>query len=100
MSTPEVKTVKLINGEEFLCTIPSQTESTYNIHKPMVLSADHTGNFQLMPWMLVEDETLVIGIDKVLAMGEAMESLAKGYLDATTERLIDTPPEKKLVLPN
>jgi len=95
----KVQTVKLTTGEEFLATIANDDGANITFDKPMVLI--DTGNgFQLIPWiMTLESEVVTIALTNVLVMGEAQESISQGYLNATGEQVIQTPPTQGIITP-
>ena len=95
-----VFTVKLINGEEFLCTIGDKTPTETVFNKPMVLMNTGQG-FQLIPWMVtLAEEYVTLDNKNVLFVGEAQSEISEGYLEATGEKLIQTPKDAGIVLPN
>lgn len=103
--TETVYTVKLRNGEEFiatksLITPKSDPEKIYEFEKPMVLVNTGQG-FQLIPWITTIKATgVTLPQSEILVISETNDELAEGYIDATTESLIETPEHAGLVLPN
>jgi hypothetical protein len=94
-----VTTVKLTTGEEFLAVISNGDEDEITFNKPMVLI--DTGNgFQLIPWiMTLESEDVTLALKNIMFMGETQEAIAQGYLSATEEQLIQTPPTQGIITP-
>ncbi len=76
---------KLTSGEELVARLDKEDESTYTIHKPMVLVAGEKG-LGLAPFMfsVSQDGKFVLNLTAVACIAKTAKELADQYTTQTT----------------
>lgn len=84
-SIGEVVTMKLVTGEEIIGKLASETDTHYNIARPLTLVAGPKG-LGLQPWLFTVDteKTIKFPKDKVIVIDSTMKEMADSYLTGTT----------------
>jgi len=81
----EVVTVKLITSEEIVGKLKGETDSHYEIERPLALVMGQ-GGLGLQPWLFTvdADKAIKISKDKVLVIEGTMKAMADSYLSGTS----------------
>lgn len=101
MSNDKVTSLKLITGEEIICTVVSSGD-TIEIKKPLVLSVQQVGQGQfglaLSPWALSNPDIGLITLDKSVIVANFVPSkeVKRQYLLQTTGIDLGAPSSLKL----
>jgi len=78
-----VRQMKLISGDEIVCLISSDNDSTYLVETPLQvqLVVGTIGKYQLIPWFALSSSTL-ISIDKrnIISHCEVDEDIKRHYI--------------------
>lgn len=101
--TPEVLLVKLASGEEIIGKVVELNEGASQVESPLVvvMRPDNSGGVSIsfIPFMaLAENDTVLLMRMHVQAIAKPKEETIKNYLRAIGDTLIETPPEKKILL--
>jgi hypothetical protein len=77
-------TIKLISGEELLARYESENETTLNVSKPAVLTANANG-MGMMPWVISAQNTQVkLNKHTVVAWVATDDEIARSFVQATS----------------
>lgn len=92
--------VKLKSGQELIARV-QDNDTTYTLHSPATFTQTPDGNLGLDNWPMfaAEDSVVVLRYDDVLCVVPAHEKVVEGYRKYLGEVTIETPPEKKLIVP-
>lgn len=80
---PYVAVFKLSSGEEFICKVVDETETSYSVTKPLSLGQTAKG-VQFIPALMLADPEKPISIPKPVIHGEVPPDLESQYESITT----------------
>jgi hypothetical protein len=85
ISRNDIVTMKLLTGEEILCTyLGEELQDEIEVGKPATIAQGPQG-MGIIPWMMTSKaEKLSINKNTVIAMAPTDEEIAKAYTEATT----------------
>jgi hypothetical protein len=78
----DVKAFKLVNGEELVAEIVTETETTIEFKNPLacVMQRGEQGPMLgFMPWMQAADGPFTINRDKIITIAEVAQEVKNGY---------------------
>ncbi len=78
-----VRQIKLISGDEIVCLISSDNDSTYLVETPLQvqLVAGTIGKYQLIPWFALSSSTLIsINKSNIISHCEVDEDIKRHYI--------------------
>jgi hypothetical protein len=86
LTNGEVITLKLSNGEELIGKLVEETDPTFKISRPMVLTMDPAGNIGMSPYLFTIDPNSAVSIYKsaVAASIGTDKQIADAYLSKTS----------------
>ena len=94
MSEPKI--VRLVTGEELLCTIEASDENVVTIKTPLIIIPTADGKIQFHPYMAYADiKTLPIRVQDIMFVVNPSQPLTDKYNEATNA--IQVPVRKIIV---
>lgn len=82
---PYVRVFRLATGEEIITKVVNETDTTYEVEKPLQLSMGDRGlQFSPISMMLDFEKTMMIAKSSVVFQGVASDKMAGGYESTTT----------------
>jgi hypothetical protein len=84
ISTGEVVSLKLINGDEIIARFESETSEEIKIEKPLALTMSGQG-LGMIPWMFLGNkDTITLKKSHVFCMVPSKKEAADQYMQGTT----------------
>jgi hypothetical protein len=84
----DIRQIKLISGEEIICLVSSDNETTYLVERPLVVQSllGSPGKYQLLPWFSLSNSNL-ISIDKthIISHAEVDDNIKGHYVTLSLE---------------
>lgn len=88
MTELDIRQIKLISGEEIICLVSSDNETTYLVERPLVVQSllGSPGKYQLLPWFSLSNSNL-ISIDKthIISHAEVDDDIKRHYVTLSLE---------------
>ena len=84
----DVVSVRLSTGEEMLGTLVTDTGSSLELSKPLIVARSPDGNMGLIPFMVTTNsEKYTISLSHILAYAKTQDEIAKLYTEQTSSIL-------------
>lgn len=80
---PYMAVFKLPSGEEIICKVVGETETSYSVTKPLSLGQTSQG-LQFIPVLMLADPDKPVSIPKPVIHGEVPQELESQYESITT----------------
>lgn len=82
-TVPYIAVFKLSSGEEFICKVVEETDSTYVVSNPLTLGQSAQG-VQFMPIMMLADPDKNIEVPKPVIVGTPQSNIESQYESLTS----------------
>lgn len=84
VTTGDVVSIKLINGDELIARYDDETGDTININRPLALTMSATG-LGMIPWMFLGDkDNITLKKEHVFCLVPSKKDAADQYTQGTT----------------
>jgi hypothetical protein len=84
LSTGDIVSIKLVNGDELIAKLEYETADTIKVHKPLAITVNGQG-LGMIPWIFLGDRDMItLKQSHVLAMVPSKKDAAKQYLEGTS----------------